>query len=107
MWEGTIERRYIGWRIVSLVVALACTSAGSVLALGDIVYPGRGPHAWPARAVRVEVADAELFGVPGLRASGIRASVPVWRLSATVELVRVGSNVASEPNLRSRSSAMP
>ena len=49
-----------------------------------------------SREVRIEVADAELFGVPGLRASGVRASAPVWRLTAVVELVRVGSEVTAE-----------
>ena len=82
--------------MVLVLVAIELVSAGGALALGDIAFPGRRLYAWPAHAPRFEVADAELFGVAGLRASGVRASVPVWRLTVAVELVRLGTDVVSE-----------
>jgi hypothetical protein len=55
------------------------------------------PHAWPGPTggVRIEFADMELFGVPGLRLSGVRVtgSAHGWPLGA--ELTRLGSAVGS------------
>jgi len=82
--------------MVLLAVAIELAVAGRAFALGDIAFPWRRHAVWPTHAPRVEVADAELYGVAGLRATGVRASVPVWRLTAAVELVRVGSDAMSE-----------
>jgi hypothetical protein len=79
-----------------MALLAVCAWAPAAFALGDVMFPGRTVALWPARHATVEVADAELFGVAGLRASGVRASAPLWRFVAAVELVRVGSDVASE-----------
>jgi hypothetical protein len=51
---------------------------------------GEGPARW-----RVEIADAELFGISGLRSSGVRASARYRALIINPVLVRVMSPVGA------------
>ena len=107
MWDVTSEMRHSALVVLAAVLVMSCIPAGTAHALGDILFPGSRSVPWPARNFRIEVSDAELFGIAGLRSSGVRATAPVWMTSLQLELVRTGNELAAETRATLRVAAGP
>ncbi len=98
-------------RVTLLISIAACAASAARAASAGLVFPsvverviGTRIDVAPVRAalsdttarVRVEVADAELYGIEGLRTSGVRASGAVRAFFVTASLETVTAPVGSQ-----------